>query len=429
MDFSVVPDFLAIGGLVLVFASLLKRTRQTRLRYWLVGWIMLLVHIVAQLVNSNAGAGAVADAALAVSLAMLLLASVTFIWAGNDMRRAWSRDLLVTLLATVPDVAFFVCAAYGVESVPAYLGLTAAGVLTTMWVFRGGRREVEVRYRFWRLLGIFVAYAIQAELALRGSIDQALIWMLFWHYLAVAFFFYRGAPRLTVGVLFTTLSFVAWAAVFPVAYALQVFLPTLQIENEVWNLPKFLVATGMIFTLLEEQMGLAEHASMHDALTGLPNRRVFVLRLEAVLAQARDAAGRFAVLVIDLDDFKRINDTLGHAAGDALLQSVAKLLQANVRGGDTLARLGGDEFAAILPDVPDRATAERVIRKLEKALEASTEFQGRLFSIGASIGFSLYPDDGVDETRLYASADRAMYASKLAGRQQQPASGVPEAGG
>ena len=429
MDFSVVPDFLAIGGLVLVFASLLKRTRQTRLRYWLVGWIMLLVHIVAQLVSNNAGAGALADAALAVSMSMLLLASVTFIWAGNDMRRAWSRDLLVTLLATVPDVAFFVCAAYGVESVPAYLGLTAVGALTTMWMFRGGRREAEVRYRFWRLLGIFAAYAIQAELALRGSIDQALIWMLFWHYLAVAFFFYRGAPRPTVGVLFTTLSFVAWAAVFPVAYALQVLLPTLQIENEVWNLPKFLVATGMIFTLLEEQMGLAEHASMHDALTGLPNRRVFVRRLEKALARARDASGRFAVLVIDLDDFKRINDTLGHAAGDALLQSVAKLLQANVRGGDTLARLGGDEFAAILPDIPDRATAERVIRKLEKALEASTEFQGRLFSIGASIGFSLYPDDGVDETRLYASADRAMYASKLAGRQQQPASGVPEAGG
>ena len=429
MDFSVVPDFLAIGGLVLVFASLLKRTRQTRLRYWLVGWIMLLVHIVAQLVNSNAGAGVLADAALAASLSMLLLASVAFIWAGNDMRRAWSRDLSVTLLATAPDVAFFVCAVYGVESVAAYLGLTAAGVLTTMWMFRGGRREVEVRYRFWRLFGIFAAYVIQAELALRGSIDMALIWMLFWHYLAVAFFFYRGAPRPTVGVLFTTLSFVAWAAVFPAAYALQMFLPAVQLENEVWNLPKFLVATGMIFTLLEEQMGLAEHASMHDALTGLPNRREFVLRLEAALARARDATGRFAVLVIDLDDFKRINDSHGHAAGDALLQSVAKLLQANIRGGDTLARLGGDEFAAILPDVPDCATAERVIRKLEKALEASTEFQGRLLSIGASIGFSLYPDDGIDETRLYASADRAMYESKLAGRQPQPVSGVPEAGG
>ena len=429
MDFSVLPDFLAISALVMVFASLLKRTRQTRLRYWLVGWVMLLIHIGAQLMNRNAGVGAAADAALAVSLSMLLLASVAFIWAGSDRRLAWSRDLSATLLATAPDVAFFVCAAYGLESVPVYLGLTATGVLTAMWMFRGGRREADARFRFWRRPAIFVAYAIQAELALRGLIDVALIWMLFWHYLAVAFFFYRGAPRSTVGVLFTTLSFLAWAAVFPVAYALQVFLPALHIENEVWNLPKFLVATGMIFTLLEEQIGLAEHASMHDALTGLPNRRVFVHRLETALAQAKIATGRFAVLVIDLDDFKRINDTLGHAAGDALLQSVAELLRANVRGGDTLARLGGDEFAAILPDIPGRATAERVIHKLEKALEATTEFQGRLLTISASIGFSLYPDDGLDETRLYASADRAMYANKLAGRSHDSESNVPEVGG
>ena len=416
MDFSVVPDFLAIGGLVLVFASLLKRTRQTRLRYWLAGWILLLVHIAAQLLNRNAGASAVADAALAMSLSMLLLASVAFIWAGNDVRRAWSRDLSVTLLATVPDVAFFVCAAYGVQSMPTYLGLTVAGVMTTLWTFRGGRRDTDGRYRLWRLPCIVAAYVIQAGLVLHGLIEVAFIWMLFWHYLAAAFFFHRGAPQSTVGVLFTTLSFVAWAAVFPVAYALQMFLPAVKLENEVWNLPKFLVATGMIFTLLEEQIGLAEHASMHDALTGLPNRRVFVERLEAALAQARNAHGRFAVLVIDLDDFKRINDSLGHAAGDALLQSVAKLLQASVRGGDTLARLGGDEFAAILPDLPDRAAAERVIGKLESALAAGTDFQGRLLTISASIGCSLYPDDGLDETRLYAIADRAMYTSKLEGR-------------
>ena len=428
MDFSVVPDFLAIGGLVLVFASLLRRTRQTRLRYWLVGWILLLVHIAAQLLNRNAGTGVVADAALAVSLSMLLLASVAFIWAGNDVRRAWSRDLSVTLLATVPDVAFFVYAAYGVQSMPTYLGLTVAGVMTTLWMFRGGRRDTDGRYRLWRLPCIVAAYAIQAGLVLHGSIEVALIWMLFWHYLAAAFFFHRGAPRSTVGVLFTTLSFVAWAAVFPLAYALQMFLPAVKLENEVWNLPKFLVATGMIFTLLEEQIGLAEHASMHDALTGLPNRRVFVERLEAALAQARSAHGRFAVLVIDLDDFKRINDTLGHAAGDALLQSVAKLLQASVRGGDTLARLGGDEFAAILPDMPDRAAAERVIGKLENALAAGTDFQGRLRTISASIGCSIYPDDGLDETRLYAIADRAMYTSKLEGRPHESGPDEPGSG-
>jgi diguanylate cyclase (GGDEF)-like protein len=190
----------------------------------------------------------------------------------------------------------------------------------------------------------------------------------------------------------------------------------LHVENEAWNLPKFLVATGMIFTLLEEQTGIAEHASMHDALTGLPNRRVFARRLEAALKQAHEAIHRVAVLVIDLDDFKLVNDTLGHAAGDALLQFVAQRLQGAVRAGDTLARLGGDEFAAILPDVRDRATADALARKLACALDATTEFHGQTLSIRASVGVAIYPDDGIDQTRLYAAADRAMYASKPAER-------------
>ncbi|MEI7037736.1 GGDEF domain-containing protein [Fulvimonas yonginensis] len=411
MNLSVVPDFLAIGGLVMVFASLLKRTRQTRLRYWLVGWAMILVHIVAQMVERNLSAGPGADAALAVSLSMLLLTSVAFVWAGSDSRPAWWYDLGITLLAAAPDVAFFVLAAYGVEAPLPFLGCTVLGLLSTAWVFRRDRR----RPRWWQpvLVGI---YALQGLLAWQGRIEQALNWMLFWHYLAVAFCFYRGAARPTVGVLFTTVSFVAWAAVFPVASALTPWLDGWGIENEAWNLPKFLVATGLIFTLLEEQIGQAEHASQHDELTGLPNRRVFARRLEHALRRARDSRGRIAMLVIDLDDFKRINDTLGHAAGDALLRFVAQQLQQGVRAGDTLARLGGDEFAAILTEVADREAAEARADRLARALEASTDFQGHRLSIGASIGLALYPDDGQDETRLYAAADRAMYASKLAQR-------------
>lgn len=418
MDISVVPDFIAIGGLVTVFASVLKRTRQTRLRYWLVGWVLILVHILAQLVHRNAVPGAVLDAALAVSLSTLLLASVAFVWAGNDMQLARSRALSLSLLGAAPDVALFCFASYGVASTSVYMACTALGMGAALQVFRTGRRRAERGNAQWRTLAVVGAYGVQAALVARASIDAVLVWMLFWHYLAVAFLFYRGAPRMTVGVLFTTISFVGWAAVFPVAYVFASWLPLLHIEDEAWNLPKFLVATGMVFTLLEEQIGLAKHASMHDALTGLPNRRVFVLHLEAALARAREVPGRVAVLVIDLDDFKRVNDTLGHAAGDALLQFVAERLQANMRAGDTLARLGGDEFAAILPGVPDRATAERLARELAKAARAGTEFQGHRLAIDASVGLSLYPDDGLDESRLYALADRAMYASKLAQRQE-----------
>lgn len=411
LNLSVVPDFLAISGLVTVFASLLGRSRQTRLRYWLVGWAMILLHIVAQFVERNLPAGAAADAALAVSLSMLLLTSVAFVWAGSDTRPGWWSNLVTSLLAAGPDVAFFVLAAYGVEVRAPYLACTALGLLSSAWVFRRDRR----RPRWWQpvLVGI---YALQGLLAWRGAIDQALNWMLFWHYLAVAFCFYRGAARPTVGVLFTTVSFVAWALVFPVASLLEPWLGGWGIENEAWNLPKFLVATGMIFTLLEEQIGRAEHASLHDALTGLPNRRVFARRLEHALKRAREHRGHVAMLVIDLDDFKRINDTLGHAAGDALLHFAAQRLQQGVRAGDTLARLGGDEFAAILTDVPDREAAQGRVDRLAKALEATTEFQGMRLSVSASVGMALYPDDGPDEMRLYAAADRAMYASKLAQR-------------
>lgn len=420
MNLSVVPDFLAIGGLVLVFAALLKRTRQTRPRYWLVGWAMILVHIVAQFTERNLAPGPAADAALAVSLSMLLLTSVAFIWAGSDGRLVWWYDLGITLAAALPDVAFFVLASYGLEARMPYLACTVLGLATTAWVFRRDRRRPG-----WYMPVVVGIYALQGVFAWHGAIDQALNWMLFWHYLAVAFCFYRGATAPTVGVLFTTVSFVAWAAVFPVSAALDPWLTGWGIENEAWNLPKFLVATGMIFTLLEEQIGHAEHASQHDALTGLPNRRVFARRLEHALKRARDSGGRIAMLVIDLDDFKRINDTLGHAAGDALLHFVAQRLQQGIRAEDTLARLGGDEFAAILPDVADRAGAQARAERLARALEASTNFQGHALSISASIGLALYPDDGADETRLYAAADRAMYASKLAERPGA-SSGDPE---
>ena len=412
MNLSVVPDFLAIGGLVLVFGALLTRTRQTRPRYWLVGWAMILVHIIAQLIERNLADGAAADAALAVSLSMLLLTSVAFIWAGSDGRLAWWHDLIINLLAASPDVAFFVLASYSVEARLPYLACTALGLASTAWVFRRDRRKPA-----WCVPAVVGIYALQGILVWRGAVDQALDWMLFWHYIAVAFCFYRGASAPTVGVLFTTVSFVAWALVFPVSAALDPWLTGWGIENEAWNLPKFLVATGMIFTLLEEQIGYAEHASQHDALTGLPNRRVFARRLEHALRRARDSGGRVAMLVIDLNDFKRINDTLGHAAGDALLHFVAERLQQGVRTGDTLARLGGDEFAAILPDVADRNSAQARADRLARTFDASTEFQGHRLSITASIGVALYPDDGQDETRLYAAADRAMYASKLSDRR------------
>lgn len=414
MNLSVVPEFLAIGGLVLMFASLLRRTQQSRLRYWLVGWVMILVHIVAQFLYRNVAA--FSDAGVAVSLSMLLLASVAFVWAGHDRRSGWGRGFAWSLAAALPNVAFIVALAYDVPGPWVFVGLTTVGALTTMVLFRRDRRGAGVGERRWLAMVSVGAYAMQALLVLHAGRVPALVWMLFWQYLAVAYFFWRGTERAGLGVSFTTACFVVWAAVFPLAYAVHTWLPDLHIDNEAWNLPKFLVATGMILTLLEEQLGAARHAAVHDPLTELPNRRLFVRRLDEALDRARSSGGRVAVLVIDMDDFKQVNDTRGHAAGDALLAFAAQRLQACLRRPDTLARLGGDEFAAILPDIQAREDVDGVIAELRGVLDQGIDWQGDRLPIKASFGISFFPDDGPDEACLYAAADRAMYAHKLTAR-------------
>ncbi len=418
INLSVFPDLLAIGGLVTVFASLLRRTQQTRLRYWLVGWVMILVHIAAQLVYFNVAAWS--DMGEAVSLSMLLLASVAFIWAGLDRRPGWATGFAWTLLVAWPDVLFVVLLACDVSDRSTLLALTALAAAAALWLFHADRRGTRRRERWSLAAALLTAYAVQAALVVYAdALDEALIWMLFWHYLLVAWFFWRGATRTTLGVLFTTASFLAWAAVFPVAYGLDRWLPGLQIPNESWNLPKFLVATGMIFTVLEEQLGEAKHDAMHDALTGLPNRRLFARRLDAALSRARQRRDRLVVLVIDMDDFKQVNDTRGHATGDALLAAAATCLRARLRGTDTLARIGGDEFAAILPDVGSREVVATLVKKLQAALRHGLEVKGERIAVHASIGAACYPDDGSDEASLYAAADRAMYAHKLGARESQ----------
>ncbi len=153
-----------------------------------------------------------------------------------------------------------------------------------------------------------------------------------------------------------------------------------------------------------------------DALTGLPNRLLFRDRLAQELASASAGGTRGALLYIDLDQFKRVNDTVGHAAGDQLLTIVAQRLRACVKDGDTVARLGGDEFTIVLRQVTDpdavRAVAERIIA----ALEAPVNVAGRDHFVRASIGITLFPDDATHIDELMRSADAAMYRAKDTGR-------------
>jgi diguanylate cyclase (GGDEF)-like protein/PAS domain S-box-containing protein len=158
------------------------------------------------------------------------------------------------------------------------------------------------------------------------------------------------------------------------------------------------------------------HQAQHDALTGLPNRVFFADRLQQALAQARPHGSLVAVLFVDLDRFKQINDTLGHSVGDSLLQQVARRLEGCVRQTDTLARMGGDEFTLLLTELKDQQYALLVSQKLLDALKAPFHVDGYELFVTASIGISLYPRDGRDAATLQRNADSAMYRAKNQGK-------------
>jgi diguanylate cyclase (GGDEF)-like protein len=158
------------------------------------------------------------------------------------------------------------------------------------------------------------------------------------------------------------------------------------------------------------------HQAQHDALTGLPNRGLFEARLEDTLAEARQQGSMVAVLFVDLDRFKQINDTLGHTVGDMLLQQVARRLGGCVRRTDMLARMGGDEFTLLLTDLKDPQYAMRVSQKLLDALKPSFRVDDYELFVTASIGISIYPRDGKDVATLQRNADSAMYRAKKQGK-------------
>jgi diguanylate cyclase (GGDEF)-like protein/PAS domain S-box-containing protein len=158
------------------------------------------------------------------------------------------------------------------------------------------------------------------------------------------------------------------------------------------------------------------HLAAHDLLTDLPNRTLLNDRLSQAIASARRQRHRLAVLFLDLDRFKQINDTLGHEIGDGLLQSVAQRLVKSVRRSDTVSRQGGDEFVLVLSRVDAAEDAASSVQKLIKALAAPLDVDGHRLHVTASIGLSMYPDDGQDADTLIRNADLAMYRAKERGR-------------
>jgi diguanylate cyclase (GGDEF)-like protein/PAS domain S-box-containing protein len=177
-----------------------------------------------------------------------------------------------------------------------------------------------------------------------------------------------------------------------------------------------LLAVGRDISSQQATEERLRHMATHDPLTGLPNRSLLSDRVRLAIGQARRTGKGFAVTVLDLDGFKKVNDALGHAVGDALLRVAAMRLSDTLRESDTLARVGGDEFVIVLPATVSEEDIQAIARRLISAMQLPFEIQGHTLYVGISIGAAAFPEHGDSEVKLLANADTAMYRAKETGK-------------
>jgi diguanylate cyclase (GGDEF)-like protein len=406
LDWNTLPDLLALTALVAVFFSLLPRRADTTLRLWLAAWVLILVHFAAKFCD---GAGTNNPVEF-VAFGALDLSGLTFMWAAASPkigRRQW----LVFSAFAIPQLTYFGISIFSNASNAVYTAAAIAGVLIPTAVLAStiaGRRK--------RILAIGSCFALGAALLLiiRYTPDptNGVSAILTWLYLNAAILYWRRFPRPTTGAVTTVAGLFVWSLVFPIYLVLPLWAPHVHIDSVAYNIPKYVVAIGIILMLLEEQMERSTFLAKHDELTGLPNRRLLGERLEAALHRAKRGRHKVALLTIDLDRFKAVNDSLGHSAGDELLRIVARRLAARIRAVDTCARLGGDEFIVVAEQLSHRGDGDVVARDLLAILDEPIELCGQRILASASIGVAVFPDDATDAEGLYGISDARMYAVK-----------------
>jgi len=379
---------------------------------------MIVLHFAAFVILPVRGILGIASALL--GSAALAGAGILFMWAAVPYRaRVSSRWMLAALFTSN---TFYILV---VSVAPAdHWLLTLAAILMgalPLAILLGNIRTFQHPLR-WSLvllnclLSVFLL-SVQNRAGIGGLL--AMNALLFAIYFGCCIHFWYAYRRATAGALITVLGFLAWANVFTVEPTMLTFFPGLHPEREVWNLPIYVVALGMILILLEDQIEHNKYLALHDELTGLPNRRLFQDRLANALERARRTGSQAALLLLDLDHFKQVNDTVGHHIGDELLKHVSRLFLTRVRRSDTVARTGGDEFSVVLEEPVSRADAMLVARTLTQLLEHPILLEGNTLHIGASVGVAVFPEDAGDAEALCIAADVRMYASKRAARSRE----------
>ena len=410
LRYSSIPHLIAFAALAFVFWSMLRRHSRRQVNSWLLAWTFVLLHFAAQLFNIGEGFWGIVLAT--ISLLALELAGIAFVHAASRMDLAKEQPLTM-LTWVIALLSYGALVVWGVDAtLPYYCAIAVMAVslfivhyrVRTMRSLRDNVFSFSSSLFLALLLGILV-YKDQTGF----GIDASLSWL----YLIAGIRYWQRYQKKTIGVMTAVFGFISASLIFPIALLVRhTYVPHLTIDPSIRNLPKFVIAIGILLTFLEEEMGRTEHLALHDALTGLPNRRLLEDRMANMLERAERNHTRAAILVVDLDGFKQINDNHGHAVGDDFLREVSLRLGRVVRRADTLARSGGDEFTILVSDILQPNGAKILAQKLQAELDRPITLRQLQLCVSGSIGVAIYPEDGETSDALCARADADMYRAK-----------------
>jgi diguanylate cyclase (GGDEF)-like protein len=416
MNYAFVPDLLALAILIVILLLLHQRHPQERVGLWLLGLFITLVEATAH--TFYAQNGPPARFLHVIVLDGYLLAGLVFVWASGEYDLMQKTRLVYLLLNGLPLLAINTLYGSHVSASKAYLPFIASGLLI------GAISSLYLR-KSLKLAGLHVAgWLFMAYLFHGADYRGAVYWSLCAVYSIAAINFQRRLPAKSTGKLAIVTGFAIWTLCLLLHPWIVQYRAYADIASHVWNMQKSLISIGMILVMLEEQVSSNEWLALHDDLTGLPNRRLFADRMSSALQRAYRMNSQLAVVVVDLNGFKKINDTMGHHAGDQVLREVGANLRKSVRASDTLARLGGDEFIIVATDFAQGQCIDHFLEAIQDAIEEPLLIDGHPMIVTASLGFALYPRDGEDSIRLLKIADQRMYARK---RKQRVLAAGPEA--
>ena len=414
MNYQFLPDLAAMATLLTILYFLRRRHPQERVGLWLVGLLFIFLEAIAHALYTPTGPSHIPSHI--VALDSYLAAGIIFLWAAAQPLYPRDCTLRYLLINTLPLAAVLTVYGLDVRRPNIYLVFIACGLILGVITPFVLNRTWRLGKAWWLILVQLTIWIPAWFFASNDQYRDAAYYPLFLLYLCVAIVFQLSLPRKSLGKVAIVAGFTVWSLVFVLHSWVSNHPQFTSVAAEIWDWQKFLVTIGMLLVMLEQQVASNEWYALHDQLTGLPNRRLFEDRLTAALLTAQRNRTRAAVLMIDLNGFKQINDSLGHEIGDELLQHVARNLRNAIRVPDTLARLGGDEFIIITTDLPSdlapNLIAGRSLDRISQALRKPFTVAGNTLIVTGSVGIALYPDDTTDEVLLRRLADQRMYEQK-----------------